>query len=103
MRDFKQTSEAVMQMRYCKQYTTQSMLQVAWEADYSPYSNQFNPAFIKRIRAYDNNGQDFDIEMNFTTLETTKYISDGDPNTIVIPANKQDMLGNVYDKNVITY
>lgn len=86
-----------------KQYTTQSMLQVAWEADYSPYSNQFNPAFIKRIRAYDNNGQDFDIEMNFTTLETTKYISDGDPNTIVIPANKQDMLGNVYDKNVITY
>ena len=41
--------------------------------------------------------------MNFTTLETTKYISDGDPNTIVIPDNKQNMLGNVYDKNVITY
>ena len=47
--------------------------------------------------------KDYDIEMNFTTLETTKYKSDGDPNTIVIPANKQDMLGNVYDKNVITY
>lgn len=84
-------------------YKTEAMLQVAWEADYSPYNNQFNPAFIKRIRAYDNNGENFDIQMNFNALETNRYRSDGDPDTIVIPEEKQEVLGNTYEKKVITY
>ena len=84
-------------------YKTEAMLQVAWEADYSPYNNQFNPAFIKRIRAYDNNGENFDIQMNFDALETNRYRSDGDPDTIVIPEEKEEVLGNTYEKKVITY
>ena len=39
--------------------------------------------FLKRIRAYDNNGKEFDIEMNFKILENKKYISDGDKDTII--------------------
>ena len=86
-----------------KEYHTESMLQVAWEADYSPFHKQFNPAFLKRIRAYDNNGENFDIQMNFETLQTTRYISDGDPDTITIPKDQKDSLGNTYDKKVKTY
>ena len=73
-------------------YSTISTLRVGWESDYSPFSTSFTPNFIKRIRAYDNNGKDFDIEYNFKFLETRKYISDGNPDTVVI---KKDNLSNV--------
>lgn len=86
-----------------KDYQTESMLQVAWEADYSPFNAQFNPTFIKRIRAYDNNGENFDIQMNFAALENTRYISDGNPDTITIPKDKEDTLGKTYDQKIKTY
>lgn len=86
-----------------KEYHTDTMLQVAWEADYSPFNTNFNPAFIKRIRAYDNEGTNFDIEMNFGVLETNRYISDGDADTIVLPSTSKELLGNTFDKKVIEY
>ena len=86
-----------------KPYTTKSTLQVAWEADASPYSNAFNPTFLKRIRAYDNNGENFDIQMNFDRLNTSRYISDGDPDTIVYPESEQASLGETYEKKPIPY
>ena len=73
-------------------YLTISTLRVGWESDYSPFSKSFNPEFIKRIRAYDNNSNDFDISYNFKFLETRKYISDGNINTVVV---KKDNLSNV--------
>ena len=39
-------------------YETKATLRVGWEADYSPFDINFDPLLIKRIRAYDNNGQD---------------------------------------------
>ena len=71
-------------------YNTISALRVGWEADYSPFSNDFDKSFLKRIRAYDNNGVDFDIEMNFKLLESNRYISDGDKNLIVFPKDCSD-------------
>ena len=75
-----------------KNYKTKSALRVGWKAESSPFSKEFNPKFLKRIRAYDNNGEEFDIEMNFKLLEKTRYISDGDVDTIVIPKSKKDLL-----------
>lgn len=75
-------------------YNTVSALRVGWESDYSPYSIDFNKSFIKRIRAYDNNGIDFDIEMNFKLLESNRYISDGNKNLIVFPKNHSDKFNN---------
>lgn len=86
-----------------KYYETISALRVGWEADYSPFSTSFNKNFLKRIRAYDNNGKEFDIEMNFKILENTKYISDGDKDTIVIPESKSSKLNNGYNLEIITY
>lgn len=86
-----------------KNYVTKSALRVGWKAEVSPFDSDFNPKFLKRIRAYDNNGVDFDIEMNFKLLEKNRYISDGDKDVIVIPSDYEQYLGNTYDKKVITY
>ena len=83
-------------------YNTKSTLRVGWEANYSPFSKSFNPQFIKRIRAYDNNGENFDIKMNFNRLKETRYISDGDINTIVIPTDYRNYIKND-TKQIIVY
>ena len=86
-----------------KTYTTKSALRVGWMAESSPFDNEFNPKFLKRIRAYDNNGVEFDIEMNFKLLDNSRYISDGDAKKIVIPDSIKDKLGNTYEHELITY
>ncbi len=83
-------------------YHTKASLRVGWEAEVSCFSNDFDPSFLKRIRAYDNNGKDFDIEMNFKLLESSRYISDGNIDTIVIKDEDKDKV-NSSDKEVITY
>ena len=85
-----------------KTYKTKSALRVGWKAENSPFSSDFEPKFLKRIRAYDNNGEEFDIEMNFKLLESTRYISDGDKNTVVIPKEKKELL-NETKQSVKTY
>ena len=82
-------------------YNTISTLRVAWEADYSPFSLKFDKTYIKRIRAYDNNGTNFDIEYNFKVLENNRYISDGNTNTVVI--KEKDINNAKTDLQVITY
>ena len=86
-----------------KEYNTIATLRVGWEADYSPFNKNFDKTFLKRIRAYDNNGKEFDIEMNFDILENNRYISDGDKNTITIPKEKEDKINNLYNLNIKTY
>lgn len=86
-----------------KEYNTISTLRVGWESELSPFNKYFNKKFLKRIRAYDNNGKEFDIEMNFKILESTKYISDGDVNTIVVPEEKLDNIVNENGYQLIGY
>ncbi len=86
-----------------KTYHTDACLRVGWESDYSPFSKYFDKEFIKRIRAYDNNGKDFDIEYNFNILKEDRFISDGNVNTIVIPAKYKDYISNPYNLELITY
>ena len=85
-----------------KTYETEAALRVGWEPEVSPYDKNFDKTFLKRCRAYDNNGKDFDIEMVFNMLEKNKYISDGDLNTIVIKETDESKLETT-DKKVITY
>ena len=83
-------------------YATKAGLRVGWKASESCFDKEFDPSFIKRIRAYDNNGVEFDIEMNFKLLENTRYISDGNKDTIVIHESDKGRLVDS-DKKVITY
>ena len=59
--------------------------------------------YLKRCRAYDNNGKEFDIQMVFKNLEKNRYISDGNPNTIVISSNNENKLNIELDKDIIVY
>ncbi len=78
-----------------KVYDTITTLRVGWEPDTSPFSKNFNKDFIKRCRAYDNNGKEFDIDMVFNSiLKDLKYVSDGDPNTITIPKEYEKYLND---------
>ena len=83
-------------------YQTKAALRVGWEAEDSCFSLDFEPTFLKRIRAYDNDGKEFDIEMNFKILEDKKYISDGDVNTVVVLERDKDKVDNK-NKEIIVY
>lgn len=88
-------------------YTTKATLLCAWTRSYSPFVRDYDNTKIRRIRGYDNNGKDWDIQMNFEQLNAGKrYISDGDPNTIAFPSSENssgDWLKNTYGHQVITY
>ena len=88
-------------------YTTKATLLCAWTRSYSPFVRDYDHTKIRRIRGYDNNGKDWDIQMNFEQLNAGKrYISDGDPNTIAFPSSENssgDWLKNTYGHQVITY
>ena len=85
-----------------KSYTTKAALRVGWEPEVSPFDKDFDMTFLKRCRAYDNNGNEFDIEMVFKNLERNRYISDGNIDTIVIKESDNNNL-NTTNKKVITY
>ena len=85
-----------------KTYETLAALRVGWEPEVSCFDKNFDMTFLKRCRAYDNNGKEFDIEMVFKLLENTRYISDGDENTIIIKESDIDKLGETNLKK-ITY
>ena len=85
-----------------KTYTTISALRVGWEPEVSCFDKNFDKEFLKRCRAYDNNGKEFDIEMVFKNLEKNRYISDGSVNTIVISEKDKNKLSDT-DIKVITY
>jgi len=85
-----------------KEYTTDVALRVGWTSEVSPFNKNFDKTFLKRVRAYDNNGKDFDITYVFNNLKNNKYISDGDKDTVVIPTSIENKLGNI-TKEVIKY
>ncbi len=82
-------------------YETESTLRVGWEPELSPFHKDFDKTFLKRCRAYDNDGKEFDIKIVFKNLEKNRYISDGDIDTIVIKEGNSNI--NIELNNVITY
>lgn len=86
-----------------KTYETESALRVGWEPEVSPYDKTFDKTYLKRCRAYDNNGKEFDIEMVFNMLEKNRYISDGNNKTTIVKDSDKENLKDNQDKEIITY
>lgn len=82
-------------------YQTEGTLRVGWTYNESPFHKDFDKTFIKRIRAWDNNGTE-DIEMVFKYLEKNRYISDGDKDTIVV-TSKTNLYEDIKDIRIIEY
>ena len=85
------------------EYETEAALRVGWEPEVSPFNKEFDKTFLKRCRAYDNNGADFDIEMVLRMLDKNRYVSDGDINTIVTSRNNDKIIRDALDKEIILY
>ncbi|MBE6017698.1 MAG: hypothetical protein E7233_08845 [Lachnospiraceae bacterium] len=69
-----------------KSYTTKATLLCSWTFEDSIFSGNVDKTYIRRIRGYDNGGEDWDIEYNFSILNNGyRYISDGNPDTVVVP------------------
>ena len=83
-------------------YDTVAALRVGWEPEVSPFNKNFDATFLKRCRAYDNNGKEFDIQMVFNMLKKTRYISDGNIDTIVTDSSNESLITNS-DKEIILY
>lgn len=86
-----------------KKYETLAALRVGWEPEVSPFNKDFDRTFLKRCRAYDNNGVEFDIEMVFSMLESSRYISDGRVDTIVTSSSNRDIVNSDTELEVIYY
>lgn len=85
-------------------YKTKAALRVGWEPEVSPYNKNFNITYIKRCRAYDNNGKEFDIESVFKNLEKTRFISDGFKDVITIKEQDKNLLNEtIANKKIVTY
>ena len=69
----------------------------------SPYNKNFDKTFLKRCRAYDNNGLEFDIEMVLNRLDKNRFVSDGDDKIIVTKKEKSDIINNVIDRKIVLY
>ena len=85
-----------------KKYESLAALRVGWEPEVSPFNKDFDKTFLKRCRAYDNNGKDFDITMVFNMLEKTRYISDGNVDRIVTSDSNKDLIMDT-KKEIVLY
>lgn len=86
-----------------KKYSTLAALRVGWEPEVSPFNKDFDKTFLKRCRAYDNGGVEFDIEMILKMLDKSRYISDGNIDTIVTKNMKENLINKDLDKEIILY
>lgn len=85
------------------EYETIAALRVGWEPEVSPYNKNFDASFLKRCRAYDNKGLEFDIEMVFKGLKKTRYISDGDIDIITTSSDNESIINNINNKKLVLY
>ena len=85
------------------EYETDAALRVGWEPEVSPFNKKFDKTFLKRCRAYDNNGVDFDIEMILRILDKSRYISDGNIDTIVTSSENENIISENLNYEVILY
>lgn len=82
------------------EYETLAALRVGWDSEYSPFNKNFDKTYLKRCRAYDNNGEEFDIKMVFNLLSKTRFISDGDINTVVFKESNSSKLADKINENL---
>ena len=91
-------------------YQNIAVLNVGWDPDKSPYHKDFNPLAIHRIRAseiqkYVQNVGMYDWLNRFDSGSLTRFVSDGDPDTVTVPEEDVDQLAEdkVGDRTVKTY
>lgn len=93
-----------------KTYKNIAIVQVGWDPYKSPYSIDFNPDAIHRIWGsdYESNVKGFGLNDWINGLEKgkrTRFISDGNPNQVTVPASFKDKidLNKIGKRKLVTY
>jgi len=87
-------------------YENSIILEVGWDPTYSPVSKNYNPLSLHRVRASGITPVDADLAWWMKNLgRADQYVSDGDPNTITIPKEKEEYVNkdSLKDKKLRTY
>ncbi|MGM0396806.1 MAG: polysaccharide deacetylase family protein [Bacillota bacterium] len=87
-------------------YENIAILNVGWNPGHSPYDSRFDPESIPRIRAsemmVDNVGMYNYIEY-FDNNPEERFISDGLPEVITVPADREELIVDNIDKELYIY
>ncbi|MBB6217080.1 peptidoglycan/xylan/chitin deacetylase (PgdA/CDA1 family) [Anaerosolibacter carboniphilus] len=91
-------------------YKNIAILNVGWDPDKSPYHKDFNPLAIHRIRGselekYVQNVGMYNWLEQFDKGSRTRFVSDGDPDTVTVPENFKEALDSakIGNREVKTY
>ncbi len=88
------------------QYENTGILEVGWDPSPSPVSLKFNPMSIHRVRANGIENVEADLDWWLEELSREEqYVSDGDPETVVIPEKRKDLIdaSHLNGKKLVTY
>lgn len=91
-----------------EKYENIAILEVGWDPYRSPFHKDFDPLRIRRVRASKTNVDGvgmYDWLDRFESGQRIRYISDGSPNTIVIPDSYSEILKEslMEDYDIIKY
>lgn len=87
-------------------YKNIAVLNVGWDPYFSPYSVNFNPMYIHRVRASETNVGSIGIYgwlEHFDNYPEERFISDGNPDIITVPEDYTENLNKNADKEVYVY
>lgn len=88
------------------EYEHAAIMEVGWDPAHSPVSKDFNPLSTHRVRASGINPVECDLAWWIKNLSRgEQYVSDGNPDTITVPAGKEDKIDKdkLKDKELIVY
>lgn len=75
------------------EYENRAILEVGWDPTLSPVSKKFDPLSTHRVRASGIEPVDADLAWWLKNLSVgEQYVSDGDPDTITVPKDKEDLV-----------
>ncbi len=69
-----------------KPYRNSGILNVGWQPELPAYISGFDPLAINRIRCGEGEGEAWDWLSRLTPESGQRFISDGDPDTVTVPA-----------------
>jgi hypothetical protein len=87
-------------------YENLTIMEVGWDPSVSPVSKNFNPLSVHRVRASGIEPVDADLAWWLKNLSRNEqYISDGNPDTVTIPKEKEPEVdeGKLKGKKLIVY
>lgn len=88
------------------EYENEAILEVAWSPTYPPFTKDFDPHAIQRVRAPGMKSVEADLHWWMDQLSyEEQFVSDGNPETIAIPESQEENIDKekTKDKRIITY